>query len=223
MTLPQIDRYTRVRVHYYDSAYDDDGNPATGDSGHFYAYFYINISTLALNFDEVLPEKRIVVASQLDITNLQNLLTGLPSAERNGVFLVVASGNFDFPALSFTPTGPITFVITANVPGVTIGRGEQAPGVGNTFMVWNGYSNGYPVTVYFGSWPFDEPIMAGGDILTDYPFNLNAGGSWTTFGSPATLTGNWIQTQSYNSSGDHAPQIMISPDITVSNSALLPQ
>ena len=231
MTLPQIDRYTRVRVHHYDPNYDDDGKPSTGEGGHFYAYFYVNISTLPLNFDDVPSQNRIMVAGALDATNLQNLLTGLPAGQRNGVFLIVASGNFDFPALSFTPDGPITFVITANVPNVTLGRGDSnGAGVGNTFMVYNGYGNGtsvYPVTVYFGTWPFDDPVMVGGDILTDYPFRVNAGGSyaaWTGPGNPApTLTGNWIQTQSNNAGNGTPPIIMVSPDIPIANSARLPQ
>lgn len=202
--------YIDVRVHYHDDILNED----------FYAYYKINIITFAVDFSDIPEANRIVVVSENSFTQLINSMSGTTPAF-SGTYLVVLAASFNIPNATMNLSGnDITIVFTSNVPGVTIGR------FGGSTIQINGNGN---VLLFFGTWPFDEPVMAGGDILNDMPYRINAGGMYQEWAPdppppalptlpPASTQGGYFATKG---GGGGTLTVYVGPDVNVASSTQL--
>jgi len=170
---------------------------------HYDAVYRITVSNTGVNTGGViLATNRFVVSSSNSWEQFKNVIQN-----RQGVYLLVFSTSFNIPDAAINISGDLTLIITANYPNVIIGRTQ------NTTFTFNGNGN---VTVFMGKWPFDEPVLAGGDVLIDYPFKINAGGTWQSYPNGA-LSGVMFRKGSPGSLTIMAPGIEISGSKTTSN------
>jgi len=157
-----------------------------------YAFYTVTVSSSnSVDPGQLDANNRFVISSP---ESWRGFLNTIQQSSRQGVYLAVFSVSFDIPPLILNIAGDFTLIITANQPGVVIGR-EVPPGYNpnmNTITF-----NGPPgqatanVVVFMGKWPFDEPVMAGGALLVDYPFNVSARDTFANYGvAPGRLTGN---------------------------------
>jgi len=173
LTPPPDNQEYKIRVRYTVST-----NPPPGE---FYDAFYtILVSTTSVDTGNLLAGNRFVISSPNSWTQFIN---AIQNSSRQGVYLAVFSTSFNIPQTTLNITGDFTLIITANQPGVVIGR--QGTGAINTFT-FNGPGN---VMVFMGKWPFDEPVMAGGDILIDFPFQVSARDTYQNYPGGTAISG----------------------------------
>jgi hypothetical protein len=201
--LPFIPYDGRVRVEL---SYFDAGLNATA-----YGEYWIIVSSLSINFSDIPYENRFVITTQFDWNAVNARITA------GGYYLIVLSVSTNIPQLSINPAGgPLTLVITANRPGVILGRGENNDSgtllPNNRVTIWQ---NG-TTFLYLGQWPFNEPIFIGGDLLTDYPYNIHSGGRWENYPiNSSTLT------MFFNGNGTGTINHFVGPGVNLSSTALL--
>jgi len=189
-----------VRVRYFPPPF----NPLI-----YYDDFYsINVTDTNIDPGTLLENNRVVVASNNSWTQFSNMVQN-SSPPGRGTYLVVFATSFNIPETTINVTGDLILVITANTPGITVGR--TATGT-NPTIIFNGNGN---VTVFIGTWPSDVPVMAGGDVLTDYPFRVNANGTYQAYPGGAITTGKMFVKGTLSGNLD----VSTGPDIRVSDNA----
>jgi len=195
-TLPP-DREDIIRVRYY---------PNYPDKTIFYEDSYtISVTQTQLDLGTLVDNNRIVVTSNNSWTQFSNMVQN-SSPPGRGTYLVVFATSFNIPDTTINITGNMTLVMTANMPGITVGRVSTGT---NPTLTFNGNGN---VTVFMGTWPSDVPVMAGGDILTDYPFKVNANGTYQLYPGGAVTTGKMF----LKGNGSGTLNVSTGPDIRIS-------
>jgi len=187
-----------ITVRYYPDLNDK--------SVYFDDMYTINVTDTALDVGNLVDNNRIVVTSNNSWTQFSNMVQN-SSPPGRGTYLVVFATSFNIPDTTINITGNMTLVMTANMPGVTVGR--VATGT-NPTLTFNGNGN---VTVFLGTWPSDVPVMAGGDVLTDYPFRVNANGTYQLYPGGAITTGKMF----FRGTGTGTLNVSTGPDIRVSD------
>jgi len=129
-------------------------------------------------------ENRFFIAKDNDFTQVSNRVNNFSQSAggnpEDGNFLFVFSENINLAQMSFNITvRDITIFMVATVPGLTIGRN----GAANINIT--GSRN---ARIFLGRWPFNEPAFAGGDVLNNEFFQINAGGTWQNYGNPPIQT-----------------------------------
>jgi hypothetical protein len=184
-----INKSVLIRVEYFDGAET------------YYGTFTITVTTLSFEFEEIPDGRRKIISKQTDFNNAMDDAAGIAG----GTFLFVIASSIDLSAYYHSFSAPCTIIVMANAPDVIIGRT-------NNNGTFSGSDN---VFFYFGAWPLNEPAMAGGDILTGYPYKINAKGSYQDFpnGDPV-ITTNLI-------SGTNLT-VLVGPDVECAHEAYLP-
>lgn len=167
--VPPIDK---IWVHYTSGAGFEDTVPYISPND-FYAFYEVSITNVSIDFDGLDDRNRIVVASWLDFNNLAARIF---ADGGSGTYLAVLTDSFDLVDITINITGPVTIAFTATRPGIVIGRSGTTGSATGGVTIWGGDASN--VTFYFGTWPVDEPVIVGGDVLVNYPFYVNAGGSY---------------------------------------------
>jgi len=197
------DRQNIVRVRY------------TPDPAHpeiYYDDFYtVNVTSTNIDVGELVDNNRVVVTSNNSWTQFSNMVQN-SSPPGRGTYLVVFATSFNIPDTTLNITGNITLVMTANSPGVTVGRVSTGA---NPTLTFNGNGN---VTVFLGTWPSDVPIMAGGDVLTDYAYKVNANGTYQLYPGGAVTTGKMF----LKGTGTGTLTVTSGPDIRISDNGAIP-
>jgi hypothetical protein len=140
----------------------------TPGGGTYYASFVINVSDLSVDFSTIDPARRFVLSNDNDLTQALNYMNG-----KNGAFLWVLTRSFDISQRQIDNTaGGTVLVITALKPGITLGRRTTGTGAGDAYISFLNDN----VLVFFGKWPFNTPIMVGGEILHDESYSINTTG-----------------------------------------------
>jgi len=187
LTPPPDEQEYLIRVRYTISG-----------SEHYDALYRIMVSSTSVDVGTISASNRYVVSSTNSWTQFSNVLQG-----KTGVFLLVFSTSFNIPNTAINlGNEDLTLIITANYPNVIIGRD------GASNFIFNGNAN---VTVFMGKWPFDEPILAGGDVLIDYPFSINARGTWLQYPN-GTLGGTMFTKSGTGTLNISAPGVKINND-----------
>jgi len=126
-------------------------------------------------------ENRIFLAKPNDFSELANRVaneSGNGSIVHN--YLFIFSENVNLGTMTFNLSAPVTIYMVAVVPNVIVGRSTGARIT----------ASGSQLTLHMGIWPFNDPAFAGGDVITNEPFSINAGGSWENFSAAATEATN---------------------------------
>jgi hypothetical protein len=123
--------------------------------------------------DIVIPyENRVFIAKPNDFTQLSNRIQNVNNTDP---FLFIFTENLNIPNTTINlPSAKTIFMVStkSTEPPVIIGR---TAGASLDFT-------GAQATVYIGTWPFNEPVFAGGDVITNEEFSINAGGTWQSAG-----------------------------------------
>jgi len=161
-SFPPMNRYLMIHMTYDDTA--------TG--GTYSGSFLLNLSTIGTNFSDIPEENRFLIANPWEVQGAFNNMGS------GGTFLLVFSSSMDITANIANTTAPLTVIFAVNRPRIVLGRAGET-----SQIVFNGNQN---TLIYFGGWLFNEPIFIAGNILTDEPFAINAGGSNTVFPAPSS-------------------------------------
>ena len=200
VTYPQFveDGVVRIYVEYFDP-----NTQAPGAQPYFdFFEVYLNTSSGAPDSNSIPAGNRLVIASQLDLTNLGNTLNSISLTNRN--FVIVFYDSFDIPPI--TPNGTFKIIFIAGKPGLTIGRAN----VGGVFNLTAGSSGS---DIYLGVWPFNDTLAVGGQAVTTYPFTIHAVG---TVANPTLhATGNFINRGGYTANVEVGPGFTIVNDPNV--------
>jgi hypothetical protein len=149
--------------------------------------YWINVNPLDIDFEDIPYNRRYVISVWDDWNSLQE-----GTKITSGVYLLVFTQSINLSDLTITLTGDLTLVMTANGPDIIIGREGN-----NTFRVDN-WNCPYNITLYCGTWPFNEPTLVGGDVLEDYPYSFNSIGLYQNFGQPTAGAVNNLNTKIIN-------------------------
>jgi len=170
-----INRVLTIIVEYHDTDFNSHDNTTE----YYYDTFQINVNTLNVDISNIPLENRFLVGRENDLGVANGLYAAVNA--RSGVFMVVLTQSFDFATHTFPLNGgDVTIIVTATKPNLIVGRA----GTGGTGATWTFSPGVYNATVFFGTWPFNEPIMVGGQVLEDHSFRFNTTGSYADYTAP---------------------------------------
>jgi len=135
----------------------------------YYDSFYVEVNDLSSTI-EIPYENRYIIAKPSDWVTALN---GISS----GNYLFVFVNNINLPDHDRTLSANATIFMAAAVPNIVIGR---ANGTDNVTFNGNGSGN-WTIDIYFGKWPFNEPVFAGGDVITNEDFQVSSRGTWGNY------------------------------------------
>jgi len=165
--------------------------------------FLVEVNNVA--YTEIPYQHRVFLAKPNDFQQVANRVVN----EGGGDWLFVFTESVNIRDMTFNQgTGAEAVIyMVATVPGVVIGR-DSSTFQGNPSSGRISNNGTALVKIYIGSWPFNEPAFAGGDVITNYFFSINAGGTYDNFAGAPTAT-------DYMFSGNLTVNIL--SDITVAN------
>jgi len=167
-------------------------------SGVHYTSFLVEVNDVP--YADIPYQHRVFLAKADDFTQVSNRVTN----EGGGYWLFIFTENVNIRDMTFNAAAQTVIFMVATRENIVIGRD------GSSRISNNGSGQ---MTINIGSWPFNEPAFAGGDVITNYFFEINAGGTWGNASGGATVSNTMFRTGNLT--------VNIISDITVRNSTWL--